>query len=105
MVWITDLAETAMTPEVIEAASQMMPRHLVLFMVIGQPDLGDLAAQEPKGEEHMYQVAAAQEMVHRRELLLARMRERGALALEVSSGSLAPVLVNSYLQVKERNQL
>jgi len=105
VVWITDLAETAMTPEVIEAASQMMPRHLVLFMVIGQPDLGDLAAQEPKGEEHMYQVAAAQEMVHRRELLLARMRERGALALEVSSGSLAPVLVNSYLQVKERNQL
>jgi uncharacterized protein (DUF58 family) len=105
VVWITDLAETAMTPEVIEAASQMMPRHLVLFMVIGQPDLAELAAQEPQGEEHMYQVAAAQEMVHRRELLLARMRERGALALEVSSGSLAPVLVNSYLQVKERNQL
>lgn len=105
VVWITDLAETAMTPEVIEAASQMMPRHLVLFIVIGQPDLADLAAQEPQDEELMFQVAAAQEMVHRRELLLARMRERGALALEVSSGALAPVLVNSYLQVKERNQL
>ena len=105
VVWITDLAETAMTPEVIEAASQMMPRHLVLFMVIGQPDLAELAAQEPQSEEQMFQVAAAQEMVHRRELLLARMRERGALALEVSSGALAPVLVNSYLQVKERNQL
>lgn len=105
VVWITDLAETAMTPEVIEAASQMMPRHLVLFVVIGQPDLAELAAQEPQSEEHMFQVAAAQEMVHRRELLLARMRERGALALEVSSGALAPVLVNSYLQVKERNQL
>ncbi len=29
VVWLTDLAETAMTPEVIEAASLMMPRHLV----------------------------------------------------------------------------
>jgi hypothetical protein len=77
----------------------------VLFVVIGQPDLNELAAQEPKDKEQMYQIAAAQEMMHRRELLLARLRERGALALEVSSASLAPVLVNSYLAVKERNQL
>jgi uncharacterized protein (DUF58 family) len=105
IVWLTDLAETAMTPEVIEAASMMMPRHLVLFVVIGQPDLGELAARTPRSESEMYQVAAAQEMVHRRELLLARLRERGALAMEVSSGPVSPVLVNAYLQIKERNQL
>jgi uncharacterized protein (DUF58 family) len=105
IVWLTDLAETSMTPEVIEAASMMMPRHLLLFVVIGQQDLGKLAAKSPQSETEMYQVAAAQEMVHRRELLLARLRERGALALEVSSGAVSPVLVNSYLQIKERNQL
>jgi uncharacterized protein (DUF58 family) len=105
IVWLTDLAETAMTPEVVEAASMMMPRHLVLFVVIGQPDLGQLAAKTPQSESEMYQVAAAQEMVHRRELLLARLRERGALAFEVSSGAISPVLVNAYLQIKERNQL
>ncbi len=105
IVWLTDLAETAMTPEVIEAASMMMPRHLVLFVVIGQPDLGELAAKMPRSESEMYQVAAAQEMVHRRELLLARLRERGALAIEVSSGAVSPVVVNAYLQIKERNQL
>ena len=105
VVWLTDLAETAMTPEVIEAASMMMPRHLVLFVVIGQPDLGELAAKSPKSESEMYRIAAAQEMVHRRELLLARLRERGALAMEVSAGSVSPVLVNAYLQIKERSQL
>ncbi len=105
IVWLTDLAETAMTPEVIEAASMMMPRHLVLFVVIGQPDLGELASKSPKSESEMYRIAAAQEMVHRRELLLARLRERGALAMEVSSGSVSPVLVNAYLQIKERSQL
>ena len=105
IVWLTDLAETAMTPEVIEAASMMMPRHLVLFVVIGQPDLRELASRTPKSESEMYQVAAAQEMVHRRELLLARLRERGALALEVTTGAVSPVLVNAYLQIKERNQL
>jgi len=105
VVWLTDLAETAMTPEIIDAASMMMPRHLVLFVVIGQPDLGELAARTPQNETEMYQVAAAQEMVHRRELLLARLRERGALALEVNSAAISPVLVNAYLQIKERNQL
>lgn len=105
VVWITDLAETAMTPEVIEAASQLMPRHLVLFVVIGQPDLNQLAAQKPEDIEQMYQTAAAQEVVHRRELLLARVREHGALALETSSGRLSTILVNSYLEIKQRSQL
>src|SRR4051812_9957057 len=105
IVWLTDLAETAMTPEVIDAASMMMPRHLVLFVVIGQPDLGELAAKSPASESEMYRIAAAQEMVHRRELLLARLRERGALAVEVTSGAVSPVVVNAYLQIKERSQL
>jgi len=48
VVWITDLAETAMTPEVMEAAFQLMPRHLVLFVVIGQPDLSTLGARKPE---------------------------------------------------------
>ena len=105
VVWITDLAETAMTPEVIEAASQLMPRHLVLFVVIGQPDLGELAIQRPDDLQQMYQTVAAQEVVHRRELLLARLRERGALALETSSARLSTLLVNSYLEIKQRSQL
>ena len=83
----------------------MMPKHLVLFFVIGQPDLAELAAKTPQSEPEMYQVAAAQEMVYRREMLLARLRERGALALEVNSGAISPALVNSYLHIKERNQL
>jgi uncharacterized protein (DUF58 family) len=105
VVWLTDLAETAMTPEVIEAASQLTQRHLVLFVVMGQPDLNQLAARKPGNIDELYQTAAAQEVVHRRELLIARLRERGALALETSSARLSPTLVNSYLEIKQRNQL
>jgi uncharacterized protein (DUF58 family) len=105
IVWLTDLAETAMTPEVVEAAARMSPRHLVLFVAIGQPDLGRLAAQEPADEADMYRVAAAQEVMHRRELLLARLRDRGVLALEAHSATLSPAVVNAYLEIKERNRL
>lgn len=105
VVWITDLAETAMTPEVIEAASALLPTHLVLFVAIGQPDLQQVASERPENVDEMYAVAAAQEIVHRRELLLARLRERGALAIEADSAKLAPLLVNSYLEIKQKSKL
>jgi uncharacterized protein (DUF58 family) len=105
IVWITDVAETAMTPEVVQAASQLASRHLVLIVVIGETDLRQLAARKPADTHQMYQSAAAQEVVHRRELLLARLREQGALAFETSSGRLSASLVNSYLEIKERSQL
>lgn len=105
VVWITDLAETAMTPEVVEAASEMLPRHLVLFTAIGQPDLAQTASRRPADAEQMYLTTAAQEMIYRRELLLARLRERGALAIEVDSRTMSTSLVNSYLEVKQRSQL
>jgi len=105
IVWLTDLAETAMTPEVIEAASQTLSRHLLLFIVMGDAELGEAAAARARNVEQMYHSAAAQELVYRRELLLGKLRERGALALEVAPGRLSPTLLNHYLSVKERNLL
>ena len=106
VVWLTDLAETAMTPEVIEAASMMMPRHLVLFVVIGQPDLGELAAKAPRqrvgdvsdgggaGDGASPRVAAGA-------IAGARSASDGSQFGVGVSGD----LVNAYLQIKERNQL
>jgi len=53
----------------------------------------------------MYRHLAAQEMVHRRELLLQTLRQRGVLATELQAGGLSTAVVNRYLEVKERNLL
>jgi uncharacterized protein (DUF58 family) len=105
IVWLTDLAETAMTPEVIEAVGQMMSRHLVVFVVIGQPDLGELANQAPASVSAMYLTAAAQELTQRREVLLAKLRQHGVHTVEVSSSRLSTAVVNTYLELKGRSQL
>jgi uncharacterized protein (DUF58 family) len=105
VVWISELAETSMTPEVIEAASKLLPRHLVVFALIGQPDLHRLASRRPENAAEMYEVSAAQEIVHRREMLLSRLRERGALAVEVEFTELTSLLVNSYLDIKQKYRL
>lgn len=103
IIWITDLADTSMTPEVIESASQILSKHLLLFTVIAQTDLLALAAKYPDNEEQMFEVAAAQELAQRREAMIGRLRMRGALALEISPAKLSTTLINQYLEVKERN--
>jgi uncharacterized protein (DUF58 family) len=103
VVWITDLAETAVTPEVLDAARLLLKRHVVVLLVIGQPDLKDLASRNPDSIPTLYLTAAAQETAHRREILLASLRRNGALAIETDHAGAAAAAVNSYLEVKERN--
>jgi len=103
IVWITDLAETAGTPDVVEYALQMTRRHLVLFAAVGQPDLNERVARRPESEEEMFRYIAAIEIVQRRELLLRRLRQRGVLAMELMPGALAVSLVNQYLDIKDRS--
>jgi uncharacterized protein (DUF58 family) len=103
--WLTDLAETAVTPEVVELAARITPPHLVVFSLIGQPELSDLVARAPEDEHGMYRYVAGAEVVHRRELLLRRLRERGALAIELEPDRMSVALVNQYLAIKERGML
>ncbi len=71
--------------------------------VIAQPEVKRQAAIAPDNPQQMYETVAAQEMVFRRELLLGRLREHGALCLEVAPHQLSASLLNQYLSVKERN--
>jgi uncharacterized protein (DUF58 family) len=103
IVWITDLAETAGTPDVVEYAVQMTRRHLVLFAAVAQPDLNERAAHAPESEEDMFRYVAAIEILQRRELLLRRLRQQGVLAMELMPGGLAAALVNQYLEIKDRS--
>lgn len=103
IVWITDMAETAMNPEVVESAGQLLSRHVVAFVAVAQPELRQKVAVLPDSAVEMYEVAAAQELVNRRELLLSRLRQRGALALEAMPGQLSTAVLNQYLHIKERN--
>jgi uncharacterized protein (DUF58 family) len=103
VVWLTDLAETATTPEVIESAMHMAQRHLVLFTVIGQPELRAMVHERPENARQMYRQTAALEIVQRRDLLLRTLRQYGALTLEVEPAKLSTAVVNQYLMAKDRS--
>jgi uncharacterized protein (DUF58 family) len=102
VLWLTDLAESAMRPEVIDGAMQLLRRHVLLFVTMAQPEVESIAQARPKNIEQMFRAAAAQEMAGRRELLLARLHEYGALTLDLTPEALTSSVLNQYLAIKER---
>ncbi len=105
VVWITDVAETAGTPDVIEGATHVARRHLVLFLAMAHRELAEIAASEPVDVAAMYRRAAAQELALRRESLLRGLRQRGAMVVEAEPGAIATRAINGYLQAKERSRV
>jgi hypothetical protein len=75
----------------------------VLFTVIGQPELRGALAERPASAREMFHYVAAQEVVHRRDVLLRTLRQQGALTLEVDPTKLSSAVVNQYLSAKERS--
>lgn len=102
ILWITDLAETAMRPEVVDGALQLLHRHVLLFVAMAQPDVEAIAQARPRNVDQMFRASAAQQLSGRRELLLARLREQGALTLDLDPRHLTSPVLNEYLRVKER---
>jgi uncharacterized protein (DUF58 family) len=105
VVWLTEIAETAGVPDVIEGCQHLVPRHLAVLAVPRAMELTTLAARCPEGPADMYRVMAAQESADRREALLASLRQRGVLAMEWRPGELSGALVDQYLSIKTRNLL
>jgi uncharacterized protein (DUF58 family) len=102
ILWITDLAESSMRPEVIDGAAQLLHRHVVLFVAMAQPEVAAIARAIPVNVEEMFRSAAAQEMATRRELLLARLRDQGAITLDTLPSQMTASVLNHYLSIKER---
>jgi uncharacterized protein (DUF58 family) len=102
ILWITDLAETAMRPEVVDGATQLLHRHVLLFVAMAQTDVEAIAQARPKNVQQMFRASAAQELTSRRERVLAGLREQGALTLDLDPRELTSAVLNQYLRVKER---
>ena len=102
VVWLSDVGEIAVVPEVVESVAALSPAHVVLLAVTRPNELTALAAEVPADERALFRVTAAQEMTERRAELLASLRRRGVMAAEVPSTALTASVIDRYLDAKER---
>ncbi len=89
----------------IRAATSLMGRHLVLFVVMADDELESLAAAEPEGVDDVSRAVIAAAMLRERRLVVSRMRHLGIHVLEARHDAIGPALVRQYLDFKRRNLL
>ena len=102
---LTDLVDKDSSERLLAALRLLRPRHLPLVVTIGDRDLNQIVGTTPKELKDVFTQSAAEEIIHQREAALKTVESIGGLALDVTTDSLAPRLLETYLKVKERGLL
>jgi len=105
VVILTDLVDKESSKELINSLKLLRPRHLPLVVTIGDRDLNATVSEVPQKLQEVFVQSAAEEIIHQRESALRMVETLGGLALDVTTNSLAPRLLETYLRVKERGML
>lgn len=105
VVILTDLVDKDSSRELINSLKLLRPRHLPLVVTIGDRDLNRTVGEIPRELKDVFMQSAAEEIIHQRESALRLVETIGGLALDVTSETLAPRLLETYLRVKERGLL
>jgi uncharacterized protein (DUF58 family) len=105
IVILTDLVDKESSKELITSLKLLRPRHLPLVVTIGDRDLNLTVSEKPAEIKDVFTQSAAEEIIHQRESALRLVETLGGLALDVTTNSLAPRLLETYLRVKERGLL
>jgi uncharacterized protein (DUF58 family) len=105
VVVLTDLVDKESSKELISSLKLLRPRHLPLVVTIGDRDLNQTVSQKPLEIRDVFTQSAAEEIIRQRESALRSVETLGGLALDVTTQTLAPRLLETYLKVKERGLL
>lgn len=105
ILWITELADSARRPEVVDAVVNLSRLHLVLLVLLTHPELDALAKREPQNVEDMFVATAAAEVLERRRSIVAALRAQGVMVVETTSDAVKSDAINEYLEVKARGIL
>ena len=105
VVILTDVVDKESSKELISSLKLLRPRHLPLVATIGDRDLNLTVSAKPENIKDVFIQSAAEEIIHQRESALRLVETIGGLALDVTTQTLGPRLLETYLKVKERGML
>jgi len=100
--FLTDVVDEVASAQLLTATASLLPRHLPLVVTIGDLDLSHLVDRPPTSVQEVYRQSVAEDLLHHRREALARIAERGALALDLPTTRLAPSLIHQYFHIRDR---
>lgn len=106
IVLFTDVIDIRSSRAVIALTARSAERHLPLVVALRNEQL--VAASIPASglsNEQVYESAAAEELLSAREEALQIMRQAGVAVLDTAPTGMTALLINRYLEIKERSSL
>ena len=105
VILMTNVFDDVNARQVVDHLCNLVGRHLPLAVLLRDRDIFALADDAPDSGPGLFAGAAAASILNWRERVLASVRRRGALTLDVFPDELTAPLVNRYLQIKARHLL
>ncbi|HEY9285379.1 MAG TPA: DUF58 domain-containing protein, partial [Pyrinomonadaceae bacterium] len=105
VVLLTDLVDEEGSRELLASLKLLRPRHLPLVTTIADRDLRSALRETPDTLRDLFNQSVAEEITAHREAALRLVERQGGLALDVTTATLAPNLLETYIRVKERGLL
>lgn len=101
----TDFADPTSAELMLKTVGRLAERHLVLFVLMHDVELDDLANAEPHSADDVSRAVIAAAMLRERRIVVARLQRLGVHIVEAHHDRMGSELVNAYLNLKKRNLL
>lgn len=105
IVVFTDFTDSTAAELMIESLGRLLRRHLLLFVVLRDEELENLASAAPAAAEDVSRAVVAGALLRERETVVVRLRRMGAHIVDVPARNVGPAVVNAYLDLKRRDLL
>lgn len=105
VVVFTEFTDQTGAELMLRAAANLTAKHLLIFVVLADDELEELAAAEPRTVDDVSRAVTAAALLRERRLVISRLRHIGIHVIEARHDAVGPTLVRHYLDLKRRNQL
>jgi uncharacterized protein (DUF58 family) len=103
VVVFTEFADSTSAELMLENVARLLRRHLVLFVVLRDEELEQIARREPLNADDVSRAVTAETLLREREVVATRLKRLGAHIVDAPADRLGPALISAYLDLKRRD--
>lgn len=105
IVLFTEFTDATSADLMIRAAARLVKKHRLLFVVLRDVEVEEIARAEPVSAEAITRANVAASLLRDRALVIARLARMGAEVIEVPHDALGAAVVDAYLGLKRKGSL
>jgi uncharacterized protein (DUF58 family) len=105
IVLFTEFSDATSAELMLGAAQRLVGKHLLVIVVMADPELEHLAADVPDSAQAMAGATIAADLLRDRRVVVTRLRRMGAHVVEAPAEGLSASLIAAYVDIKRKGMI